>query len=155
MELKAVGRKKFMRKIKKVSSGCWEWVGTIDKGPRGGYGIFYLAKAYRAHRFSWMLFKGPIPKNLLVCHTCDNKICVNPNHLFLGTNLENQMDKFKKGRQLVGSKHGRAVLNEKKVLEILKIPKKIWNKTIAPKYGVSVSLITQIRRRVIWKHVEI
>lgn len=75
---------------------CWEWQGTKD---RGGYGRFYGGGATRsAHRLSYELTYGKIPDKLLACHSCDNRACCNPSHIFLGTQKDNVMDAVKKGR---------------------------------------------------------
>lgn len=87
-------------------SGCWLWNReTRGRGLRGNrktpniYGAFYFnGKTQSAHRVAWQLTFGPIPSRLLVCHTCDNGLCVNPEHLFLGTNRDNMQDCSRKGR---------------------------------------------------------
>jgi len=87
---------RFMTKVNKTDT-CWLWVGNIHKR---GYGQFKLkGKKVGAHRVSYELFKGPIPKGLCVCHTCDVRHCVNPDHLWLGTQKENIRDMYSKGRE--------------------------------------------------------
>lgn len=92
---------------KKGKNGCWEWTGTKSSG----YGSFRVGinrlgtyKMVRANRYIWEKLKGPIPKGLLVCHTCDIPHYVNPNHLFLGTVADNNWDKIRKGRCPISNK---------------------------------------------------
>lgn len=89
---------RFMRKIdKNPKSGCWVWIGS--RTPTGGYGSFWdNGKLHRAHRWSYRHFHGEIGDNEDVCHACDNPPCVNPEHLFRGTRLDNIIDSVKKGR---------------------------------------------------------
>jgi len=94
-------KKRFLEKVKKTKS-CWLWSGA-NRG--NGYGAFKLnGKTLSAHRVSYELFIGVLPENMLVCHKCDNPSCVNPEHLFVGTPLDNNIDMWKKGRWVSGAK---------------------------------------------------
>lgn len=88
---------RFWEKVKVVDNDkCWEWLASRTLK---GYGHFKIkGRTVRAHRYSYTLVKGPIPKDLWVLHKCDNPSCVNPNHLFLGTHGDNMKDMFDKGR---------------------------------------------------------
>lgn len=87
---------RFMEKVKLMPSGCWEWQASKKKK---GYGRFKVQDFQHAHRFSYHIFKGNIPKGMLVCHKCDNPSCVNPAHLWLGTYSDNINDCYAKGRR--------------------------------------------------------
>ena len=91
--------KRFWDKVDKAD-GCWEWTACLKKGKKGnGYGFFWLhGKNFRAHRFSWIINFGNISDGLCVLHRCDNRRCVRPDHLFLGTVTDNNVDAIKKGR---------------------------------------------------------
>lgn len=88
---------RFWSKVEKTDT-CWIWGGNKNQD---GYGLFYplSKKTAQAHRFSWSLINGPVPDGLYVCHKCDNPSCVNPDHLFVGTQTDNMRDCKNKGRR--------------------------------------------------------
>jgi hypothetical protein len=133
---------------------CWIWDGNIF--PKTGYGNFgYLSgRSMLAHRYSFMLHYGEIPKGMCVCHKCDNKLCVNPKHLFLGTQRDNINDKVLKNRQAKGTTHGMAKLSEEDVYEILRLySNKMTKIDISKRFNVSYDLIKKITRRELWRYL--
>ena len=97
---------------------CWEWVAGCTST---GYGQFLIQrKKYKPHRISYTLAFGGIPEGLFVLHHCDNPLCLNPSHLFLGTQKDNMNDKVSKGRQNRGESHYACKLTDKQVSEIRK-----------------------------------
>lgn len=135
--------------IPEPNTGCWLWIAASFKDGYGGLRI--RGKTYKAHRISFEVFNGPIPPDTFVCHKCDTKACINPAHLFLGTDLDNIWDMISKGRNPKGSKHGKALLTEDHVLKIRKDIRP--SGVIAPEYGVKKATITGIRSRRAWKHI--
>ena len=137
--------KRFWRNVKKTE-GCWLWVGSTK---RGGYGQLQVCKHnVSAHRFSYELVNGSIPKNLYVCHNCDNPCCVRPDHLFLGTHKENMQDARSKGRTSRGFNLPHTKLSETDVLSIRRIhrERRPRYKDIAKVFGVSPTAIGQLIR---------
>lgn len=145
---------RFWSKVSKGSvTSCWEWQGT--KSDRG-YGTIEIdGKCFRAHRMSWIINCGPIPDNLLVCHQCDNRICVNPSHLWLGTVQDNNQDRVNKKRTITtfvsGSKHPNSKLKEEQVLLIRRDTR--FHHIIAIDYGISPSVVARIKSGESWWHV--
>lgn len=147
--------------IPEPNSGCWLWLG-VPSGNHGYGRIKRGSNTVMAHRASWEKSNGSIPEGLLVLHKCDNPSCVNPDHLFLGTQQDNENDKVSKGRQSRGLAHSLAKVNPARrerngnsrlkysdVLEIraLKLPQR----QIASAYGVTQALVSKIKRGEIWK----
>lgn len=134
-----------------VGDGCWIWRGSV--APHG-YGTMDIDGHTRsAHRVSYELAHGPITNGLWVLHNCDNKLCVNPSHLRLGTPKENMADRSARQRWIapVGSAVRSAKLTEADIVAIRSDRRQL--KDISAEYGVSESTINNIRNRVRWRHV--
>ena len=145
----------FWAKIdKRGPDECWEWQGCFRRSC--GYGAFQLSPTtYRAHRVAYKLAKGE-PGDFFVCHSCDNKKCCNPNHLWLGTCADNQRDMAEKCRAPRGEKNGRSILTLAQVTEIkaaLKNHRRGMNEALAKKYLVSRHLISKIKIGRNWQYV--
>ena len=139
-----------MTKVDKTED-CWNWKAGVQ---HFGYGQFSVGhKGYVAHRYSWIMHKGSIPKALFVCHKCDNPKCVNPDHLFLGSQAKNMKDKTKKGRAQKGTDCYNSKLTPEKVVAIINDTR--YYKEIANEYKISTSLIAKIRAGEAWKHIKI
>lgn len=131
---------------------CWPWMGGCLKS---GYGTIGIGSTkYRAHRLSYKLFIGKIPKNKIVRHTCDNPCCVNPRHLILGTQAENIMDMVKRKQNNKSTK-----LNSEAVKVIKWMLKYKDYRGLAVKlaslYKVKPDTISQIKRGINWKHIQV
>lgn len=138
-----------------IKNECWEWKGKISAS---GYGCLdYKGKSTSIHRVSYQYFKGIIPNKMNVCHSCDNKKCFNPLHLWLGTTKENIDDAYRKGliNTRKGSKNHHSKLKEYQILEIrVLINAGMKNIEIAEKYDVGHGTISLIRLNQTWKHVK-
>lgn len=139
--------------IPEPMSGCWLWIAGLVPD---GYGSFYWPfdgrVTLKAHRASWILYRGPLLDEEQVLHRCDTRCCVNPDHLFKGDNAANVADRVAKGRSafLRGSHQGRAKLTEDAAAAIYTDPR--TSKVIAEEYGVSVFPVRAIKRRQLWVH---
>jgi hypothetical protein len=159
----------FWKKVVK-QPGCWRW--NAHKMKKGYGRVSVLGVKILAHRFSWMIHYGKIPNGMGVLHRCDNPECVRPDHLFIGTVMDNIRDRDRKGRQVTvggknhwsakhpelvkrGSKHHNSILNECSVKEIRKIYKsgKMSYEKIAIKFGTSKSNIHFIVSGMAWRHI--
>lgn len=148
---------RFWSKVKKGESNeCWEWQGTRENF---GYGFLYKTGRkgwHKSHRLSWELHFGEIPQGASVCHTCDNPPCVNPKHLWLGTNAENNFDRIAKGRTAnhVGEKNPRAKLKKEDIMKIKELRKTgLSQQKIAGMFSVSQYAISAILLGKTWKHL--
>lgn len=146
---------RFKNKISYLTENeCWEWKGAkISNGRSSAYGLFnYRNRRCRAHKFMWLLVNGYFP-TLMVCHSCDNTLCCNPKHLFLGTALDNHNDMKRKGRGIEKEKHPKRVLSEEQVSEIRTLSEKsgMSQRKIAKLFGVSRGCVTGIIYNINWK----
>jgi len=134
-----------MSKIEKTNS-CWIWKGYVNPDGYGRYSSNY--KTFFAHRYSWIIHKGNIPNAILVCHSCDNRKCVNPEHLFLGTHKDNYQDSKNKKRHVHGNSHGQTKIKEEFHEEIINsYLSGETQRNIAKKYSVSQGAIQDIIRK--------
>jgi hypothetical protein len=150
---------KFRQKYSAIDNGCWRWNGALDKD---GYGDFWyiigkdIRRNFAAHRASWELFKYEIPEGLSVLHKCDNPWCVNPEHLFLGTQLDNIRDRDSKNRWTprYGEINPMSKLKSFQVSEIkrlLSIGKR--NLDVARKFNISPQTVCGIKKNRSWRQV--
>lgn len=126
-----------------LENGCWMYIGGWNTK---NYGVFWVnGKSRTAHRVAYELYVGSIPDDLSVLHTCDNPWCINPKHLFVGTQQDNIDDMISKGRDgFIRTKNGRALLDEDDIIEIKKLLDQFSQQHIANQFGVSRSTISAI-----------
>jgi hypothetical protein len=133
------------------NTGCHLWTGHLDKD---GYGQITVAKGVirKPHRVRYEMTRGPIPNGLYVLHKCDTPACVNPDHLFLGTQKENIHDAAAKGRRAVGERHPGAKL---RAIDVKRIRERLraghTQVAIAKDYGISQDTVSKIKLNRLWK----
>ena len=142
---------RFHRKYEIDESGCWLWIGGTRLNSKGvPYPRHWTddKKSIGAHRFSFELVRGAIPKGMYVCHKCDTPLCVNPDHLFVGTHHDNMRDMVQKKRSFTGrgeNKKGLAKLTNQQADQIRKMD--ISHQKLASMFGVSATTIGRIKSR--------
>lgn len=146
-------QKRFDARYRVAENGCWIWAGGFDGGR---YGQFYISRfKIAAHRVSYVLRHGPIADGMLVCHRCDQPSCVNPDHLFLGTDADNNADRSAKLRthQPFGAVEKYRKLSADQARTILSDKRSA--RALAREFGVAPNTVAKIRRGETWKHVAV
>lgn len=135
---------RFLNKVEKIPfTDCWIWAGALKPN---GYGDFYLnGKVQTAHRASYQLFIGSIDKSVDICHKCDLRHCVNPNHLFAGSRSENMKDASNKGR--LGHRVAKLSYEQSQIIK----ESSEKNYLLAQKYNVSQNIISRIKKGIHYK----
>lgn len=153
--------------IPEPNSGCWLWLGRL--GPDGYGKASFKNRPHQAHRLAYMTWKGPIPREAFICHTCDVKCCINPDHLYIGDLLTNACDavnrkRYKTGNQHMrriaperwpsGSRHHKAKLTEEQVRGIRRdLAQGITQTAIAKRLGVDQTTISNIALWRTWREI--
>lgn len=145
---------RFISFLEYAENGCWTWKGSINPS---GYGLFlFQGKLRLAHRVSWELVYGFSPeRNVVICHTCDNRSCVNPEHLFLGTDKDNARDKMKKGRHVQAYGNRKLTIDDVIKIRDMYMTGTYFQKDLAEMFGVGHSAIDKILRLSKWCGIEL
>lgn len=145
-------RDRLIRQVVVDHRGCWIYQGKKEGRKGARYGCIMVGgKHVKAHRLSYSIHVGPIPEGKCVCHRCDVPLCVNPDHLFIGTQLENLSDMDSKRRRAVGVRNGVSKLDDETVLTIRNSESS--TRTLAHQLGVSQRTINYVRKGFTWQHV--
>lgn len=160
MDIPEKYKSRFWSLVTKTKSGCWLWNGSLN---HNGYGTFSIVgKTVRAHRVSMVLSGSEIPDGMCVCHHCDVRNCVNPSHLFLGSQKDNARDAIEKGRHplenllihSVGEDHWSSKLTAEKVLEMRSLHSKGFGfNSLGKKFGVSKFAAKKAVLKRTWAHI--
>ncbi len=157
------------RQIQLNEKGCWIWLGSqrpahhkrINGKMRTilAYGQqTFRRKRWSAHRLSWTVFKGDIPAGKCVCHRCDTPLCINPDHLFLGSALDNSTDAKEKNRHPFGEKHPKHKLTDKVVKQMRTVyqpcSRNFGQRALAKKFKCAVGLVCDVLNGKRWSHVK-
>lgn len=148
--MREADKKRFYSFIQ-VTPSCWNWLGGINSR---GYGVFWFDRStWRAHRFSYRFYNGECPQELLVRHKCDNPVCVNPEHLEIGTAKDNTQDAVSRSRMASGSRNGMATLTDTEVSQIrdLLSCNLFTQRSIGSWYGIRQGTISKIHCGANWK----
>src|SRR3989304_7863892 len=153
-----VGSEAFWSKVDvRAPHECWQWLGSVQwqkNGRKGGYGH---SGSRLAHRRAWAIANGPIPDKLCVLHRCDNPGCCNPDHLFLGSLLDNNRDMIAKGRfkhsRHIGTANGRSKLRDHDVLELRRLfSLGMRQYQLAKMFRITRTQVSTIRHRKQWRN---
>lgn len=157
MQINDTIRQSFWQRVIKSPEpdGCWLWTGAVFQDNR--YGQFYVLKRgpVRAHRMSWMMHFGSVPKGMCVLHRCDCRLCVRPDHLWLGTQRQNIDDMLEKNRSLIGERNHKHKVSAQQVLQI----RYLWNtghftqQSLADQFGLKQPQISSIVLHQSWRHI--
>jgi len=134
--------KRFLKHVSRSESGCWEWTGHRIATGYGQMNVNH--RRVLAHRVAYELYIGPIPDKHFICHHCDNRGCVNPEHLFAGTTDDNMVDAAIKGRMhpKLTPEQVRAIRSDPRIYRL-----------IAADYNVSIAMVHVIKKRIWWRHL--
>lgn len=153
MSEKSSTAERFWSKVRKGGPDeCWLWLRPGH--PYGQLSVRWMKRPIGSHRLSWMMENGPIPDGLYILHKCDNPLCVNPAHLFLGTHLQNVADRIRKGRDPRGEKHHASKLTDEQAREILRrLRAGEKGLPLSREFGISLPVISAIKHGTRRKHL--